>query len=177
MIFEPPATPDPELSVVSSSSRAAYASLACLVLVLVGCAKDEPTPEEARYNRVRERLERSFTDEQAGCMLDEFDENLLVALDAEGQVPAGPALEAFSAIAQTCVMNGEMTTTTVAPGSSTEPAETDDTAPTTDSTPTSAATNDTRPEPTVETEPDAETPGEGDSTAPSEPEAAAAPGN
>lgn len=92
------------------------------------CGDDELTPEEQRRERVEERLELSFTDEQADCMMERFDEELFVALDREGQLPQGDALDEFSAIARECVV-GESTTSTTS--ASTTSASTDTTAATT----------------------------------------------
>jgi hypothetical protein len=115
-----------------------------LALVGAGCSEDEPTPEEARLQRVRERLERSFTEDQVTCMLDQLDDAVLASLDrGEGTQPSGPELEAFSQVATECVVG-----TDGRPGEGDDGSDPTSTTDADDSTPsTTAAAGEESPAP------------------------------
>ncbi|HMS87902.1 MAG TPA: hypothetical protein PKE56_05640 [Acidimicrobiales bacterium] len=98
---------------------AALVLAAALTLGAAGCGDDELTPEEQQRERVEKRLKLSFSDEQATCMLERFDDTLFEALDQEGQLPTGPALDEFSEIARDCVVGESTASTTSAPASTT----------------------------------------------------------
>ena len=110
---------------------AALVLAAALTLGAAGCGDDELTPEEQQRERVEKRLKLSFSDEQATCMLERFDEKLFDALDKEGQLPTGPALDEFSAIARDCVVGESTASTTTAPASTTTGGGASDTTSTT----------------------------------------------
>ncbi len=86
------------------------------------CSDDDLTPEEARRQRVEDRLEASFGQEAAACMLDGFSDELLVALDGEGEFPeAGPEIEEFTTVARECIGETDGTPPTTPSGDGTEP--------------------------------------------------------
>jgi hypothetical protein len=79
-----------------------------VVAVAVGasaCSEEKLTPEEARRERVEERLKLSYTDEQVECMLDQFSDDLLIALDGEGKMPqTGSELDQFTTVTRGCII-------------------------------------------------------------------------
>jgi hypothetical protein len=79
-----------------------------------GCSgSDEPTPAEARMERVEARLGASFSRAQARCILDRADAELLRALDRSGTLePDAPALAEWSDVLVGCVTDPDGTTTT-----------------------------------------------------------------
>ncbi len=75
----------------------------CLSFGVASCGDDEPTPEEAQYQRVEELFHDAFGEEQAECMLRQFDDEMIASLDGPGALPEGDALDEFTAIARACV--------------------------------------------------------------------------
>lgn len=111
-----------------------------LVLGAGACSDDEPTPEEARLQRVEERLKLSFTDEQVECMIGQFSDDLLVALDGERKMPqAGGELDEFTSITQGCIIESGDTVPGT-PGDVTEPTEATTSSEQTDSTDSTSST-------------------------------------
>ena len=92
---------------MSFRSRAPLTVLLVVALAVGAgaCGEDDPTPEEARRQRVEERLKLSYTDEQVDCMLEQLSEGVLTSLDGKGNMPQGGAeLEEFSTVARACVI-------------------------------------------------------------------------
>lgn len=105
--------------------------LAALVVAAsssAACSKDEPTPAEARRNRLETRLEASFSDAQVRCILAKLDDPTIQALDRTANLPPGAALNRYSDAVQACVADPATTTST--PSTPSTPAGTSSTAAT-----------------------------------------------
>lgn len=99
------------------------AAIGLLAASLVGgaCTSD-PSPAEARDERVRERLEATFSGAQVDCILDAVDAPTREALDATATLAAdSDELAAYSEAVNTCVTGA--TTTTAAPTTTAPPDE------------------------------------------------------
>jgi hypothetical protein len=85
---------------------------AALALPLGACGSDPEDPAEARRDRVRDRLESTFSRQQSDCILEQLDDEQLTVLDPRTEAsdePGGdlddPAvLEAYSNAAVACVV-------------------------------------------------------------------------
>lgn len=86
------------------------AGLVALSLATGACSKDEPTPAEARRNRLETRLEASFSDTQATCILGKLDETTISALDRTATLAPGRALDRYSEAVRACVADPATTT-------------------------------------------------------------------
>jgi glycogen debranching enzyme len=74
-------------SAIRPSARAHLASLvaglAVGAVLLGSCSSEPPDPAEQRRDRVAERLEETFSRQQASCIVDRLDDDVIAALDAE----------------------------------------------------------------------------------------------
>lgn len=61
---------------------------ALALLLLAGCASDPPDPAEVRLGQVRDRLEATFSDAQADCIVDALDDATIRALAADEDLAA-----------------------------------------------------------------------------------------
>lgn len=99
--------------------RAAPIGMVAAALVGGACAS-EPSPAEARDERVRERLEATFSGAQVDCILDAVDAPTRDALDATATLASdSDELAAYSEAVNACVTGATTTTseaaTTTAP--------------------------------------------------------------
>ena len=62
---------------------AVAALLVALALAATACTSDPPDPAEVRRGQVRDRLEATFNDAQASCILDALDEATIRALASD----------------------------------------------------------------------------------------------
>jgi hypothetical protein len=70
----------------------------------VGCSSEPQDPAEARRERVEERLDATFSRQQARCIVDDLDERTIAALDADADLPAdSEALATYTAAVTGCV--------------------------------------------------------------------------
>ncbi len=78
-----------------------------------GCADEPSDPVEARRERVQDRLEDTFSRQQAECILEQLDDDQLQVIDAAPTTPTDEApadledptvLEAYSNAAVACVV-------------------------------------------------------------------------
>ncbi len=92
----------------------AVAAAALFVTLAAGaCSGSEPTPAEARRDRVEARLRTSFSDAQARCILDRAQPDLLRALDRTAALdPKAGDLAEWSDLLVACVTEPDVTTTT-----------------------------------------------------------------
>lgn len=79
-------------------------ALASVSMTAVSCTSDPPSPAEQRVERMRDRLEVSFSDRQVDCILEALDADTLEALDQEEALASdSPALRTFSDALAFCV--------------------------------------------------------------------------
>jgi hypothetical protein len=106
--------------------RWSAALVVVLVLVVAGCADEKVDPAEARQERVERRLQGSFSDAQARCIVDRIDATVVRALDRTADLePDSEAMQSYSDAVAACVADPDATTTTTsATTSSTDPATT-----------------------------------------------------
>ena len=80
------------------------AALAVLVVLgASGCTSDPKTPAEQREDRVRARIEASFSRSQATCIMKVLDAPTIAALDRDGSLPAdSEALRIYSNAVVAC---------------------------------------------------------------------------
>lgn len=93
---------------MNSVARRALAATAAMAALTVGaCGSDPPTPEEQRVSRVTERLEVTFSGQQATCIADLLDPETLTALDTDKPLAndGTPILDYTDAIS-VCVVDG-----------------------------------------------------------------------
>lgn len=86
--------------------RSPAVAVAALVVVLAAgaCSGSEPTPAEARRDRVEARLRTSFSDAQARCILDRAQPDLLRALDRSADLdPEAGDLAEWSDLLVACI--------------------------------------------------------------------------
>lgn len=62
---------------------ALVASLAAGALLLGACSSEPPDPAEQRRDRVADRLDETFSRQQASCIIDRLDDDTVAALDAD----------------------------------------------------------------------------------------------
>jgi len=108
--------------------RTVLLRLSLVAVLAVGasaCGDDDPTPEEARLQRVEDRLKASFTDEQVECMLEGFDDAVLASLDGTDTLPEDEAgFKQFQTVTQQCILeSGDSPVTTAAPEGTSPEAE------------------------------------------------------
>lgn len=94
-----------------------------LSIGLGSCGEDEPTPEEARLQRVEELFVAAYGEEDANCMLEQLDDETIAAFDGPGALPQGAALDDFTLIAQACILGEDGTIPGADASSSTVPTE------------------------------------------------------
>ena len=101
------------MSVDATRVLSGFAFCVLAVVATAGCSKQTLTQGEKREQRVRERLELSFSEEQVDCMMKQFDSQLIHALDRETGMPEGQMMTDFTDVARACVLSeGTVTTTT-----------------------------------------------------------------
>lgn len=112
-------------------TRRARSGAAGLVVVLAlsgavgACSGSDPTPAEARRDRVQARLRTSFSATQARCIIARADDSVLRALDRSADLsPTSKSMAEYSDLIVACVTDPDGTTTTsstttAAPASST----------------------------------------------------------
>ena len=99
--MNPPAARPPRRA--RPSPVAAVAAL-FVVLAAGACSRSEPTPAEARRDRVETRLRTSFSDAQTRCILDRAQPDLLRALDRAADLdPKSGDLDEWSDVVVACV--------------------------------------------------------------------------
>lgn len=114
---------------------ATLAPLALVVGLVAGaCSSDPPDPAEVRRDQVRTRLEASFSDAQADCIVGALDEDTIEALTGSADLdPDSEQFTQYSNVVLLCsrdqVASDEATTTTDAATTTAEPTTTE--APTT----------------------------------------------
>ncbi len=75
--------------------------------LLAGCSKPAPSPADQRRDRVQQRLESTFSDAQASCILDRLDPTALKAVDRTTSLAHDTAsLAAYSDAVAACVASG-----------------------------------------------------------------------
>jgi hypothetical protein len=82
-----------------------------VTVALGGCASEPDDPAEARRDRVRDRLESTFSRQQSDCILEQLDDDQLAVLDPRtdaddepgGDLDDPEVLEAYSNAAVACV--------------------------------------------------------------------------
>jgi hypothetical protein len=82
-----------------------------VVAVLAACGSEPADPAEARRDRVRDRLESTFSRQQSDCILEQLDDDQLEVLDPRieasdepgGDLDDPEVLEAYSNAAVACV--------------------------------------------------------------------------
>ena len=117
-----------------------------LSLILPACAKEAPTPEKLRRDRMESRLDATFPKAQASCILAGLDDATLQVLDRDADLPSGSAaLRSYSFLVRACAANPEASsaTTTGAGVTTTTTVVTTTTAPPVTTT-TTAVTTTTR---------------------------------
>lgn len=104
------------------------ALLGAMVLVsVVGCSDDPPTAEEARKDRIQDRLSQTFSDQQVRCIVDQLDDTVLQALDlGEALESDSDELGAYTEVVAVCVTDPNGTTTSSAPPPTTTTTEAPD---------------------------------------------------
>ena len=102
------------------AGRKCIAALLLTVTVSLGaCAGTEPTPEQARRDRVEARLRETFTKAQSSCILGLADDRVLTALDKEDDLAGDDAtMKAYTNAVIACVSGDEepQSTTTSSTG-------------------------------------------------------------
>jgi len=89
--------------------------LATVVLTATSCSKDEPTPAEARHDRLEHRLSSTFSDDQVTCILGQLDPSTILALDRTTTLAPGSALDQYSDATRACVADPTSTTVRAEP--------------------------------------------------------------
>lgn len=87
-----------------SSRRLAVLGLAALLAAsAAGCASDPKDPAELREDRVRARIEDTFSRSQASCILDVLDAPTITALDRSGDLkPDSEAMRIYTNAVVAC---------------------------------------------------------------------------
>lgn len=75
-------------------------------LVVAGCSSDPPDPVQQRKDRVQARLEDSFSQAQATCIMKVLKPETIAALDRTTTLPKGDDLDVYSAAVVACVGGG-----------------------------------------------------------------------
>ena len=77
--------------------RGLLAALALAVATTAACSSEPKAPAEQREDRVRARIEETFSRSQATCIMDVLDAPTIRALDRSGALPAdGEAMRIYS---------------------------------------------------------------------------------
>lgn len=119
-----------------------FAVLVAISLASSACSKPEPTPAEARRNRLETRLKTSFADAQSKCILGKLDEPTIAALDRTATLAPGQALDRYSEAVRDCVADPATTTKPTRTTTSTRATSTTDTStPSTRESTTTEASN------------------------------------
>lgn len=87
------------------------ATLSALIL-LAGCSDDDPDPALERRERVMNRLEASYSRDQAACIVDKLDQKtidfLVGGTDASTTVNSEPRSDEWANAVRTCVIGPEV---------------------------------------------------------------------
>jgi hypothetical protein len=101
---------------------ATAALLVALALTASACTSDPPDPAEVRRGQVQDRLEATFNDAQASCILDALDEATIRALASDADLDADDQrFVQYSNVVLLCTRDSvaAATTTTAAAGTTT----------------------------------------------------------
>ena len=87
-------------------------------LSLAACSSDPPDPAEVRRGQVRDRLEATFSDAQASCILDALDDATIRALVRTTDLPADDErFTQYSNVVLLCTRDAAAAATTTGSGS------------------------------------------------------------
>ena len=83
--------------------RGLLAALALAVATTAACSSEPKAPAEQREDRVRARIEETFSRSQATCIMDVLDEPTIRALDRSGALTAdGEAMRIYTNAVVAC---------------------------------------------------------------------------
>ena len=103
--------------------RAGLTLVVGTALLVAACSSDAADPSVEHRDRVRVRLEESFSNDEARCILDALEPADLATLDTAKDLPAdNPVLVAFGDAVRSCVAGEGAAPTTTAAGAATTTA-------------------------------------------------------
>ncbi|MCB0960986.1 MAG: hypothetical protein KDB04_15870 [Acidimicrobiales bacterium] len=93
---------------------------ALIAVVAVSCSSEPPDPAEVRRQQVRDRLEATFSDAQAECIVDALDDAAVRALVRTSDLAADDeAFRQYSNVVLLCARGTTSTSTSTAPATTT----------------------------------------------------------